>query len=157
MNKVFLDTNVILDFLLRRKSSNADFHKPMLDVLNYCIVAEIPLCTSILSLKDVFYILTRLTKSPQGKNKQQIIKQKIADFEKLIELAVTKKKAFYRAMDSTMSDLEDALQYFTAKDCGASIILTRNKKDFKNTDIRVLTPDEFLNLPISYREPTEDC
>ena len=148
MNKVFLDTNVILDFLLKRKSSNSNFHKPMLDVINYCIMAEISLCVSILSLKDVFYILTRLTKSPQGKNKQRIIRQKIADFEKLIELAITKKTVFYQAMNSTMSDLEDALQYFTAKDCGATIILTRNKKDFKNSDIRVLTPVEFLNLPI---------
>ena len=148
MNKVFLDTNVILDFLLKRKTSENDFYKNALEVINYCIVSDSPIYISILSIKDVFYLLTKLIKSPQGKNKQRIVKQKISDLLRLTRLAETTKDAFYQAMNSKFTDIEDGLQYFTATECDSNIIITRNKKDFKYSEIRVLTPHEFLNLPI---------
>jgi predicted nucleic acid-binding protein len=47
-------------------------------------------------------------------------------------------------MNSDFGDLEDAVQYFSAKAKDVDIIITRNKKDFKLSEIKVLTPAEFL-------------
>lgn len=148
MSKVFFDTNVILDLLLKRKSNQSDNYKNVLDLINFCIVSNMPIYFSILCLKDVFYILSKLIKVQSSKNKQIIIKQKITDFLKIGEAIPTSNTAFHEAMNAQFTDFEDALQYFTAKEHGINIIITRNKKDFIKSAIRVYTPIEFLNLPI---------
>ncbi len=43
------------------------------------------------------------------------------------------------------SDFEDGLQYYSAIENNVDIILTRNKKDFKNSKIPVLTVKEYLS------------
>ena len=43
------------------------------------------------------------------------------------------------------SDYEDSLQYFSALRHECDVIITRNVKDFTESVIPVLTPDEFLN------------
>ena len=43
-------------------------------------------------------------------------------------------------------DFEDALQYFSAKSIEADCIVTRNVKDFLFSELKVLTPQEFLAL-----------
>jgi predicted nucleic acid-binding protein len=50
-----------------------------------------------------------------------------------------------KGLASKFSDFEDSLQYYSAlkKDC--NIIITRNVKDFRESDINVLTPDEYVN------------
>ena len=149
MNKVFLDTNVLLDFLLKRKTGQSDSYEKALAVINFCILTNIPIYFSILSIKDIFYILTRLMKSRQAKEKQLAIKQKVNGLLQLGEILVTSENAFLNAMGSSFADFEDALQNYTATEANVNIIVTRNKKDFINSEIRVYTPGEFLNLPIS--------
>jgi len=51
---------------------------------------------------------------------------------------------FEETDDSDFEDLEDAVQYFAAKEQNMDIIITRNKKDFILSKIKVLTPAEFL-------------
>ena len=41
-------------------------------------------------------------------------------------------------------DFEDALQYSSARQAAADYIITRNKKDFRFSDIPVLEPTEFI-------------
>ena len=47
-------------------------------------------------------------------------------------------------MSSDFEDLEDAVQYFSSKLENIDVIVTRNKKDFKLSEIKVLTPTEFI-------------
>ena len=46
--------------------------------------------------------------------------------------------------DDTFPDFEDGLQYYSAIENDIDIIITRNKKDFKNSKLPVLTAKEFL-------------
>jgi predicted nucleic acid-binding protein len=46
--------------------------------------------------------------------------------------------------DMKFSDFEDAIQYYSAKS-RCSTIITRNKRDFPHTDVKILTPEEFLH------------
>jgi len=54
-------------------------------------------------------------------------------------------KAFDKALNSHIHDFEDAMQYFAALEIKVNAIITRNKKDFKNAKIPVLTAKEFLS------------
>ena len=49
-----------------------------------------------------------------------------------------------KALSSDFRDVEDGIQYFTAEYHGCEIIITRNKKDFSYSRLRVLTPNEYL-------------
>ncbi|MHB8339228.1 MAG: type II toxin-antitoxin system VapC family toxin [Ignavibacteriaceae bacterium] len=49
-----------------------------------------------------------------------------------------------QALDSEFNDFEDAIQYFTAVNNGITLIITRNKIDYKRSKIDVLTAEEFL-------------
>ena len=50
------------------------------------------------------------------------------------------------ALDSDFTDFEDALQHFSAKTVDADCIVTRNKKDFRASDIPVYELEEFMTL-----------
>ena len=45
------------------------------------------------------------------------------------------------------TDFEDAVQYYTALNGDCAIIVTRNPKDFRKSEIPVFTPSEFLSIP----------
>lgn len=49
-----------------------------------------------------------------------------------------------KGLSSKFSDFEDALQYHCALKMDCNILITRNEKDFKKSDIPVMTPDEYL-------------
>lgn len=71
--------------------------------------------------------------------------QKLSSIVKIIPLD---EKVLYQSFDvksSGFSDIEDSMQYFSAKKAKCSFIITRNKKDFEKFEIPVFTADEFLN------------
>ena len=49
------------------------------------------------------------------------------------------------ALVANARDFEDMVQQLSAKECGADIILTRNKSDFFDSEVAVMTPTEFLD------------
>lgn len=56
------------------------------------------------------------------------------------------KEVVLDALNSDFKDFEDALQNFSAIQNGEiSIVLTRNIKDFKKSDLAVMTPETYLN------------
>jgi len=48
-------------------------------------------------------------------------------------------------LQSSFIDLEDALQYFSAIDSGAGIIISYNKHDFINPSIPVYHPLQYIS------------
>jgi len=48
-------------------------------------------------------------------------------------------------MDEVFMDFEDCLQYLCAKSVNADFIVTRNPKDFVNSTIPAILPDDFCN------------
>jgi predicted nucleic acid-binding protein len=48
------------------------------------------------------------------------------------------------ALASNFKDFEDAIQYHTALENHLDMIISRNKKDFKNSVLPVLTAKEYL-------------
>ena len=133
MEKVFVDTNIIIDLLAKREP----FYKDAQDLFTLSDKKEIHLCISSLSLANAYYSIAK-------HHKEVDAKKYLAKFKVLVTVLALEDKAIELALASEFNDFEDGLQYFTAMDNDADIIITRNKKDFKNAKIPVLTAGEYL-------------
>lgn len=56
------------------------------------------------------------------------------------------KQIILQALYSEMSDFEDAIQVFSAKQEAITIIITRNNVDFIKSDLDVHSPESFLHM-----------
>ena len=84
------------------------------------------------------YILTKLKTSKEARailRKFKVLVELLSLDDKITELALS---------DDNFPDFEDGLQYYSAIENQIDIIITRNKKDFKNSKIPILTAKEFL-------------
>jgi hypothetical protein len=51
------------------------------------------------------------------------------------------------ALNSTFTDLEDAIQYYSSCSFGIDVIVTRNTSDYKNSEeLLIQSPEEFINI-----------
>ena len=131
--KVLIDTNVILDVLCNR----ADFVAASSKVWKLCEINKIEGCISALSVPNIVYIL-RKELTPE--KTQQLIQQ----ITMIFNVTDLKSADLIKAAEMYSSDYEDAVQMCQAKRIKADLIITRNIKDFKDSKIPVLRPDEFL-------------
>ncbi|NOY51681.1 MAG: PIN domain-containing protein [Chlorobi bacterium] len=132
--KLFWDTNVMLDFLGERKP----FYTSAAKIATLADKREVKVIVSALSYATISYFLTKYEGLNGTKNKLRKFKV-ISEICELDELIIEK------GLNSDFSDFEGSLQYFSALRTECDIIITRNGKDFKKSQIPVMTPDEFLN------------
>jgi len=134
MDKVLIDTDVLLDFFFDRKP----FAKYATEVLNLCEEKKIVGFTTPVIISNVYYLLRKTAK-------HDIIVEKIKQLLHIIEIIKIDKDVVLNALNSKFKDFEDALQNFSATENGEiKIILTRNIKDFKNSKLAILTPETYL-------------
>ena len=95
------------------------------------------LIVSTLSYSTVFYILSKFEKT-------QVIRAKLSKFKVIAETSDLIDKIIDKGLTSNFSDFEDALQYHCALDKKCDILITRNGKDFRNSELPVMTPYEYL-------------
>ena len=137
MDKLFLDANVVIDFLCERSDN---FYKPAAWLMVKGYNKEVNLCCSTLTLATASYLMER------SKIDHTEVLRKISDMISICELANVDRNVVTQALSSEFLDFEDAMQYFSAKEWGADMIITRNKKDFKNSHIPVYEPMEYLAI-----------
>lgn len=133
MLKVFVDTNVVLDFLLKREGFFGEARMVM--ALGYNKLCE--LYMSSLSFSNIAYIAR---KELSGDDLYGCF----SDIRELLAVSSVTQEEVDEAIRLKARDFEDAIQYFSAKSVEADCIVTRNIGDFPFSDITVLTPREFL-------------
>jgi predicted nucleic acid-binding protein len=131
--KVFIDSDIILDLLCKRKP----FYESAATILTLGDQGKIELVTTSLVFANVFYILRKILGIEKAKEllrKLRIIIRVVSVNEKSVDLA----------LNSRFVDFEDGLQYFTARENEIPIIITRNIKDYKETDLIIQTPEQYI-------------
>lgn len=117
MNRVFLDTNILLDYILDRGPASIRAEQ----IFDACVRGEIECCIAPHSLTNIFYILR---KSYTVAERKFIIKNLIA----LCEVQSVDKALLEKAIDDErFDDLEDALQMACAEQWQADTFVTRDK------------------------------
>jgi predicted nucleic acid-binding protein len=131
--KVFIDSDVILDFLSQRVPFCV--HAGRLIVLGH--QKKLTLFTTAVVLANVFYILR---KTIGGAEAKKLLK----DLRSIVRVLPIKDKIVDSALLSDFKDFEDALQYFAARDHKISVLVTRNIRDYRAKDILVQTAEDYL-------------
>ncbi len=135
MSRILVDTNIVIDLLAQRK----EFYDETSELFSLSDRKEINLTISSLTFANTNYILSK-QKSP--KQAREILRK----FKVLVEILNLNDKIIELALsDELFPDFEDGLQYYSAIENNIDMILTRNKKDFKNSKIPVLTAREYLS------------
>lgn len=133
--KIFIDTDVILDITFERKPFFYDSQK----ILSLVEKNYFTGFTSSLTLANCYYIISS--------NKSKNIAQKtISKLRSILTVLPFTDKEIGESLNSNMKDFEDGIQYFIAVNNGLDTIITRNIQDYKNVDINVFMPNDFLKL-----------
>ncbi len=131
--RLFLDTNVVLDLLGERKP----FYESIAKIATLADKEQITLVVSALSYSTVNYILMKY------ENREKVI-GKLQKFKVISEICSLDELVIEKGLNSKFRDFEDALQYYSALKSGCNIIISRNVKDFKESEMPVMTPAEYL-------------
>ncbi len=133
MKKVFIDTNVLIDFMLEREGA-----RNAADILQLGEEKKIRTAASFLTMANIAYIIRK------GRTRTELYAL-LTDLSDVIEILPMDERQFKDALMQPASDFEDVLQYECAKTYGCDVIVTRNSKHFPFAQIPVLSPAEFLD------------
>jgi len=136
MNKIFINTDVILDFFFDRKPFSDD-------ATQLFMLCEKKIVTGFVTpviLSNVYYLLRKTAKH------EKVI-ESLKLLINLVEIATINKATILEALNSEFKDFEDALQNYSAQhDKDIQVIVTRNVKDFKESRLSVMTPETYLRI-----------
>lgn len=134
--KLLIDTNVILDILLKREPFFEDSYQAIrtaIDNNDECYI-------SVTAATDIFYILRKALQSAEQAKEYLGSLARLAEFTDVLAVEALD------ALSSEVADYEDAVVEAVADRIGADYILTRSIKDYLNAKIPAVTPTELLNL-----------
>jgi predicted nucleic acid-binding protein len=133
MEKVFVDTDIVLDLLSNREP----FYIHAAYLFSEADKNEIKIYVSSLSFSNLNYILSKQYSTDQAR-------KKLLKFKTLVTVLAVTDKVVELALASEFKDFEDGMQYYTAIENNIKTLLTRNLKDYKAADISVMTAEQFL-------------
>ena len=134
-NKIFIDSDIILDVLAERGS----FYKPAAELFDLGVAKKLDLYTTAVVLANVFYIIRK--KNGVDKSREHLKKLRL-----ILGILPINEKTVDDVLVSKITDFEDGLQYFSAREHSIPVIITRNTKDYREKDVAVLSAEEFLGL-----------
>ena len=91
---------------------------------------------------DVFYIIRKIKGKAVGLTF-------LRDLLAVTDVCKVDKGVLLLALESEFGDFEDAVQHFAGVDAEVEILITRNKKDYAASSLRILEPDEFVSEYLS--------
>ena len=127
--KYLIDTNVILDVLLKREP----FYKSCASVLTLARRKEIELYVS------AYYIAN------QALRDKAEVKSLIVKLIKVVSVAGISEDEIQKALALPWKDFEDSVQYSVALLQKMDGIVTRNPKDYKEAEMKVWDPEEIVS------------
>ncbi len=135
MKRLFLDTNIVIDFLLERE----EWLDEAASILSLADIGEIEVYCSTLSLATASFFMEK------AKMPHDMLRRKLSGFCEICQLSPVDENVARLSLASDFTDFEDALQYYSALAVKAGVIITRNGKDFKNSTLPVMTAADWLD------------
>lgn len=135
-DRILLDADVLLDFFFDRKP----FVQYASQILSWCELGQVQGFVTPVICSNVYYLLQK-----HGSHAAAIAK--LSQIMTIINVLTMDKHTVLAALDSNFTDFEDALHYIAALQSNSiDYILTRNIRDYNQSDLTVLTPKAYLNL-----------
>jgi predicted nucleic acid-binding protein len=139
MTDLFIDTDVIIDFLIDRQP----FSREAAIIFTLIEQKKLRGFSSSLTFSTLYYVLRKI------ESHNRVI-SKLDSLSKMVGILKVEEQTIKNALASGFPDFEDSVQYFSAVDSKKiDVIITRNIKDFKKSEIPVMTPGDFLKTASS--------
>ena len=130
---LFVDSDIILDLILGRSPFVIEAKQLFVLVEAGKVAAH----TTPVAFANIFYILRKQYSA-------EAIKAILKNLRKLLSIISVDESGVDKALSSTVTDFEDALQYHASLSTNMSFIITRNLKDYQNATIPAMTAGDFL-------------
>ena len=134
---VLIDTNIAIDVISQREPYYAKSQLVLLASKEKNINGYI----SASAITDIFYIISKMIKN--NSEVKELLRKLVINN---VEIATVDGSIITQALDSDWDDFEDCVQYYTGESISADYIVTRNPEDFTNDKIKVISPDELLDI-----------
>ena len=136
MKRILIDTDVILDLFFDREPFSENAAK----VLSLCEKKVVIGFVTPVIISNVYYLLSQ-------KAKQEKVIEKLKILLSILEVLVIDKNTIIVALNSEFKDFEGAMQNYSAELNGEiDMIITRNTKDYKKSNLGIMNPENFLKL-----------
>jgi predicted nucleic acid-binding protein len=134
MKRILLDTNIILDIALKREP-HFELSSKIFELFDKKHITGYITATTV---TDIYYI----ARKEKG---NEIALEFISNLIEIIDVIGVDKGIIVKALKSNLKDFEDAVQASAAEYYEVEIIVTRNKSDFLNSGLEILTPKELID------------
>jgi predicted nucleic acid-binding protein len=136
MTDIFIDTDVIIDFLIDREPHSREA------AIIFTLIEQKKLkgYVSSLTFSNLYYVLRKI----ESHNK---VIAKLDSISRLLTILKVDQQTIKYAIASGFPDFEDSIQYNCALDYKKiDVLITRNIKDYKGSEIPVMTPSDYLKM-----------
>ena len=137
MTKLFIDSDIILDLLIKRNEYESS--AKLFTLIEKKLFAGF---TSPIVIANVHYIMTQYS----GKEKSI---QNLKLIRKLLNIVCIDEEIIDEALNENATDFEDSIQYIASEKNEIDFIITRNKDDYKGSKLPAITASEFLEMNIN--------
>lgn len=134
--KLLIDTNVVLDVLLRREP----FSEAAAGILKLAQRDDVREYVSASAITDIYYIVNRQMKDRAAA--KELLKRLLM----IVTVAAVSEQEIQNALDLTWSDFEDSVQYSVALLNDMDGIITRNPDDYQESKIQIWLPEQALKM-----------
>jgi len=135
MKNIFLDTNILMDILANRHP----FYKSSSEIYKLGLGKKVVFFTSSNTISNLHYLLKKFAT-------EENIRQSLDEICNVVRIIAVDINIIKKSLKSNHKDFEDAIQIVSAQSINnMDCIITRDLKDYKNTEIKVFTPDEFIS------------
>ena len=132
MTRLFLDTNIVVDLLEGREP----FCYDAAQLFTMAHDKKVELLVSPMTFSTASFLLRK-----HGSKGVRIL---LSNLRQLVSVTISDERTVDDSIASQFKDFEDAMQYYTALNAKAEIIITRNGKDFTASNLPVMTATEYL-------------
>jgi predicted nucleic acid-binding protein len=134
MRHIFIDTNVVIDFLANRQPFSMDAAR----LFDTALEGNARIYISAVSYNNIYYILR------QSLTSKATIKL-LDELAEITEIADVTNAIIRQSLKTDFNDYEDAIQYHCALSLPQiDFIVTRNTRDFKKSTLPVMNPSEAI-------------
>ena len=131
-----IDTNVILDVLLKR----SPFYEAAIEVLKLSVREDIQEFVSASAITDIYYIAYKNMRD------KAVVRELLKKLLLIVSVAGVSEEEIQKALELGWKDFEDSVQYSVALLNEMNGLITRNVKDYSSSEIQVWEPNQFLEL-----------
>lgn len=134
--KILIDTNVVLDVLLKREP----FCQKSAEVMNLSARKDIEEYVSASAITDIYYIAYRALRD------KALVRNLIERLLKIVSVADVTQDEIIKALELEWNDFEDSVQYSVALLGEMEGLVTRNPNDYRAAEIPIWSPEQLIQM-----------